>query len=181
MNEVNVGSDHRKVRCRVKIDTRRERRHLFHHTPEHLRVPPFYVEEFTIKLQNRNAALEEEDGNINETTRQQSQQHHQISGSDSQRVRNSSQNGQEVLQRNPRSDGETKESPTTNFSSRKSWSSRTEKNRKNETTLRFQKALNGINSRSNQARKRFQNGKEKNSAAESFNLQEFKRRKARWQ
>ena len=120
MNEVNVGSDHRKVRCRVKIDTRRERRHLFHHTPEHLRVPPFYVEEFTIKLQNRNAALEEEDGNINETTRQQSQQHRQISGSDSQRVRNSSQNGQEVLQRNPRSDGETKESPTTNFSSRKS-------------------------------------------------------------
>ena len=68
MNEVNVGSDHRKVRCRVKIDTRRERRHLFHHTPEHLRVPSFYVEEFTIKLQNRNAALEEEDGNINETT-----------------------------------------------------------------------------------------------------------------
>ena len=68
MNEVNVGSDHRKVRCRVKVDTKRERRHLFHHTPEHLRVPPFYVEEFTIKLQNRNAALEEEDGNINETT-----------------------------------------------------------------------------------------------------------------
>ena len=68
MNEVNVGSDHRKVRCRVKIDTKRERRHLFHHTPEHLRVSPFYVEEFTIKLQNRNAALEEEDRNINETT-----------------------------------------------------------------------------------------------------------------
>ena len=68
MNEVNVGSDHRKVRCRVKIDTKRERRHLFHHTPEHLRVSPFYVEEFTIKLQNRNATLEEEDGKINETT-----------------------------------------------------------------------------------------------------------------
>ena len=68
MNELNIGSDHRKVRCRVKIDTKRERRHLFHHTPEHLRVSPFYVEEFTIKLQNRNAALEEEDGNINETT-----------------------------------------------------------------------------------------------------------------
>ena len=68
MNEVSVGSDHRKVRCRVKIDTKRERRHLFHHTPEHLRVSPFYVEEFTIKLQNRNAALEEEDGKINETT-----------------------------------------------------------------------------------------------------------------
>ena len=38
MKEVNVGRDHRKVRCRVKIDTKRERRHLFHHTPEHLRV-----------------------------------------------------------------------------------------------------------------------------------------------
>ena len=68
MNELNIGSDHRMVRCRVKIDTKRERRHLFHHTPEPLRESPFYVEEFTIKLQNRNAALEEEDGNINETT-----------------------------------------------------------------------------------------------------------------
>ena len=68
MNELNIGSDHRMVRCRVKIDTKRERRHLFHHTPEPLRESPFYVEEFRIKLQNRNAALEEEDGNINETT-----------------------------------------------------------------------------------------------------------------
>ena len=181
MNEVNVGSDHRKVRCRVKIDTRRERRHLFHHTPEHLRVPSFYVEEFTIKLQNRNAALEEEDGNINETIRQQSQQHRQISGSDSQRVRNSSQNSQEVLQRNPRSDGETKESPNTNVSLRKGWSTRTGQNHKNEKRSRFQKAQNGINSRSNQARKRLQNGKGKNPAAERFNLQKFERRTARWQ
>ena len=68
MNELNIGSDHRMVRCRVKIDTKRERRHFFHHTPEPLRESPFYVEEFRIKLQNRNAALEEEDGNINETT-----------------------------------------------------------------------------------------------------------------
>ena len=68
MNEVSVCSDHRMIRCRVKIDTKREKRHLFHHTPEHLRVSPFYVEEFRIKLQNRNAALEEENGSINETT-----------------------------------------------------------------------------------------------------------------
>ena len=68
MDEVNVSNDHRMVRCRVKIDTKRERRHLFHHTAEPLRVLPFFVEEFRIKLQNRNAALEEEGGNINETT-----------------------------------------------------------------------------------------------------------------
>ena len=69
MNQINIGSDHRMVRCRVKIDIKRERRRLFHHKPEPLRVPPFYVEEFRIKLQNRYAALEEEeDGNINETT-----------------------------------------------------------------------------------------------------------------
>ena len=69
MNQINIGSDHRMVRCRVKIDIKRERRRLFHHKPEPLRVPPFYVKELRIKLQNRYAALEEEeDGNINETT-----------------------------------------------------------------------------------------------------------------
>ena len=53
-----------------------------------------------------------------------------------------------MLQRNPRSDGETKESANTNVSLRKGWSSRTEQNHKNETRSRFQKAQNGINSRS---------------------------------
>ena len=80
--------------------------------------------------------------------RQQSQKRRETSCSDSQRVRNSWQNSQEVLQRNPRSDGETKESANTNVSLRKGWSSRTEQNHKNETRSRFQKAQNGINSRS---------------------------------
>ena len=159
------------VRCRVNIDTKRERRHLFHYKPKPLRVPPFYVEEFRSKLQNKNAALEEEDGNINETTINNLNNIVKPLVVKGQRVRNSAKNCQEVLQRNP--DGETKESSTTNVSSRAGWSSRTEQNHKKETTSRFQKAQNGNNSRSNQARKRLQNGKGKNPAAESFNLQEF--------
>ena len=173
MNEVNVGSDHRKVRCRVKIDTKRERRHLFHHTPEHLRVSPFYVEEFTIKLQNRNAALEEEDGKINETTvnnvnnivkslvatAKEFETPRKIAKKCSRETLDLMEKRKNLQP--PTSDREKVEA------------AELKKNRKNETTLRFQKALNGINSRSNQARKRLQNGKGKNSAAESFNLQEF--------
>ena len=42
---------------------------MFHHKPEPLRAPPFYVEEFGIKFHNRHSALkEEEEGNVNTTT-----------------------------------------------------------------------------------------------------------------
>lgn len=65
MNQDNFGSDHRMVRCRVQIDTKRERRRLFYHNP----VLPLNVDKFRIKLKNRHSTLEEEtDGNINETT-----------------------------------------------------------------------------------------------------------------
>ena len=43
LNQVNVDSDHRMVRCKVKIDTKRERQKLFHSKPEPLRVPQQHV------------------------------------------------------------------------------------------------------------------------------------------
>ena len=50
---LNVDSDHRMVRCKVKIDTKRERQKLFHSKPEPLRVPQQHVNKFKLELRNQ--------------------------------------------------------------------------------------------------------------------------------
>ena len=65
LNKVNVDSDHRMIRCKVQIDSKQERKRLFHSKPEPLRVCKQIVNEFKIDLQNRYAALEEQQDYIN--------------------------------------------------------------------------------------------------------------------
>ena len=48
------------VRCKVKIDTKRERQKLFHSNPAPLRVPQQHVNKFKLELKNRYAILEEQ-------------------------------------------------------------------------------------------------------------------------
>ena len=60
LNKVNVDSDHRMIRCKVQIDSKQERKRLFHSKPEPLSVCKQIVNEFKIDLQNRYAALEEQ-------------------------------------------------------------------------------------------------------------------------
>ena len=60
LNQVKVDSDHRMVRCKVKIDTKRERQKLFHSKPAPLRVPQQHVNKFKFELKNRYAILEEQ-------------------------------------------------------------------------------------------------------------------------
>ena len=65
LNKVNVDSDHRMIRCKVQIDSKQERKRLFHSKPEPLRVCKQIVNEFKIDLQNRYAALEEQQDDSN--------------------------------------------------------------------------------------------------------------------
>ena len=66
LNRVNVGSDHRMVRCRIQIDAKRERNKLFHSKSKPLRISQSCLREFKLDLKNRYAALEEdEDQNSN--------------------------------------------------------------------------------------------------------------------
>ena len=58
-------SDHRMIRCKVQIDSKQERKRLFHSKPEPLRVCKQIVNEFKIDLQNRYAALEEQQDDNN--------------------------------------------------------------------------------------------------------------------
>ena len=62
---MNVDSDHRMIRCKVQIDSKQERKRLFNSKPEPLRVCKQIVNEFKIDLQNRYAALEEQQDNSN--------------------------------------------------------------------------------------------------------------------
>ena len=59
LNRVNVGSDHRMVRCRVQIDTKLERQKLFHSKLEPIRISKKYEKDFKLELKNRYATLEE--------------------------------------------------------------------------------------------------------------------------
>ena len=65
LNKVNVDSDHRMIRCKVQIDSKQERKRLFHSKPEPLRVCKQIVNEFKIDPQNRYAALEEQQDDSN--------------------------------------------------------------------------------------------------------------------
>ena len=65
LNKVNVDSDHRMIRYKVQIDSKQERKRLFHSKPEPLRVCKQIVNEFKIDLQNRYAALEEQQDDSN--------------------------------------------------------------------------------------------------------------------
>ena len=65
INKVNVDSDHRMIRCKVQIDSKQERKRLFHSKPQPLRVCKQIVNEFKIDLQNRYAALEEQQDDSN--------------------------------------------------------------------------------------------------------------------
>ena len=65
LNKVNVDSDHRMIRCKVQIDSKQERKRLFYSKPEPLRVCKQIVNEFKIDLQNRYAALEEQQDDSN--------------------------------------------------------------------------------------------------------------------
>ena len=65
LNKVNIDSDHRMIRCKVQIDSKQERKRLFHSKPEPLRVCKQIVNEFKIDLQNRYAALEEQQDDSN--------------------------------------------------------------------------------------------------------------------
>ena len=65
LNKVNVDSDHRMIRCKVQIDSKQERKRLFHSKPEPLRVCKQIVNKFKIDLQNRYAALEEQQDDSN--------------------------------------------------------------------------------------------------------------------
>ena len=65
INKVNVDSDNRMIRCKVQIDSKQERKRLFHSKPEPLRVCKQIVNEFKIDLQNRYAALEEQQDDSN--------------------------------------------------------------------------------------------------------------------
>ena len=62
---MNVDSDHRMIRCKVQIDSKQERKRLFHSKPEPLRVCKQIVNKFKIDLQNRYAALEEQQDDSN--------------------------------------------------------------------------------------------------------------------
>ena len=62
---MNVDSDHRMIRCKVQINSKQERKRLFHSKPEPLRVCKHLVNEFKIDLQNRYAALEEQQDDSN--------------------------------------------------------------------------------------------------------------------
>ena len=53
------------IRCKVQIDSKQERKRLFHSKPEPLRVCKQIVNEFKIDLQNRYAALEEQQDDSN--------------------------------------------------------------------------------------------------------------------
>ena len=53
------------IRCKVQIDSKQERKILFHSKPEPLRVCKQIVNEFKIDLQNRYAALEEQQDDSN--------------------------------------------------------------------------------------------------------------------
>ena len=181
MNEVNVGSDHRKVRCRVKIDTRRERRHLFHHTPQHLRVPPFYVEEFTIKLQNRNAALEEEDGNINETTVNNPKNVVKPLVATAKEFATPGKIAKKCSRETLDLTEKRKNLQTPTSAWEKVEAAELNKTIKTKQGQDFRKHRTELIQEVYQARKRLQNGKGKNPAAERFNLQKFERRTARWQ
>ena len=88
LNQVNVDSDHRMVRCKVKIDTKRERQKLFHLKPEPLRVPQQHVNKFKLELRNRYAILEEQQAlnykNIGKNDLKK--QHHQTTGRCSEKL-----------------------------------------------------------------------------------------------
>ena len=67
LNQVNVGSDHRMVRCKVQINTNKERRKMFHTKPQPLNIPKEHVQSFKLELKNRFRILTEQDStNINE-------------------------------------------------------------------------------------------------------------------
>ena len=53
------------IRCKVQIDSKQERKRLFHSKPEPLRVCKQIVNEFKIDLQNRYAALEQQQDDSN--------------------------------------------------------------------------------------------------------------------
>ena len=67
LNQVNVGSDHRMVRCKIQINIKQERRKLFFSRPEHIEIPEALIPTFQIELKNRYEILENsEDQNNNE-------------------------------------------------------------------------------------------------------------------
>ena len=65
MRKINVGSDHRMVRCRVKVNFQEERRKLFRTRIQPLRIAPNLKEQFKIQLKNAFEVLEEENISIN--------------------------------------------------------------------------------------------------------------------
>ena len=58
LNQVNVGSDHRMVRCKIQINTKQERRKLFFSRPEQFKIPEAAIPTFQIELKNRFNILE---------------------------------------------------------------------------------------------------------------------------
>ena len=58
LNQVNIGSDHRMVRCKIQINTKLERRKLFYSRPEHIKVQEAHTPTFQIELKNRYEILE---------------------------------------------------------------------------------------------------------------------------
>ncbi|XP_066988287.1 uncharacterized protein [Macrobrachium rosenbergii] len=53
LNQVNVGSDHRLVRCKIQINTKQEKQKLFFSRPEHIKIPEALKSTFHIELKNR--------------------------------------------------------------------------------------------------------------------------------
>ena len=53
LNRVNIGSDHRMVRCKIQINIKQERRKLFFSKPEHIKIPEALIPIFQIELKNR--------------------------------------------------------------------------------------------------------------------------------
>ncbi|XP_066963543.1 craniofacial development protein 2-like [Macrobrachium rosenbergii] len=67
LNQVNVGSDHRMVRCKIQMNIKQERQKIFFSRPEHIKIPEALKSIFQIELPDRYEILENlEDQNINE-------------------------------------------------------------------------------------------------------------------
>jgi len=59
LNRVDIGSDHRMVRARITIDTKRERRKLFYSKPKPIRIAEESVNDFQVELRHRYDTLKE--------------------------------------------------------------------------------------------------------------------------
>ena len=63
MGKINAGSDHRVVRCRVKVNFQEEQRKLLRTRTQPLRIAPNLEEQFKIQLKSAFELLEENTNN----------------------------------------------------------------------------------------------------------------------